>query len=244
MDGQEYSKMEELEGTMWWYHGLHANVLDALARYKTGFNTLLDAGCGTGGVLQLVKRHYPEAKLHGLDLSEQACIAARAKSGAEVLLGSVDALPHSDRSFDVVVDLDVLGYDLDVDAAMSGFFRVLRPGGTLVLNLAAYQWMLSYHDHAVGQSKRYRRTEAIALLERHGFKIRFATYWNTFLFPLMVLKRKLGSSSPASDVRPFHPLLNNTFKAVLSMERMLTKTGLALPFGGSILIIAERPSAP
>jgi SAM-dependent methyltransferase len=233
--------MDELEGTMWWYHGLHANVLAALERYAAGFNKLLDAGCGTGGVLQLVHIYNPDAQLYGLDISEQACAAARSKSGAEVVQGSVDALPYADSAFDVVVDLDVLGYDLDVNAAMAGFFRVLRPGGTLVLNLAAYQWMLSYHDHAVGQTRRFRRSQAVELLRQSGFRIRYATYWNSLLFPLMVLQRKLTPPTAPSDVRRFHPLVNSLFKAILAVERMMTRMRISLPFGGSIMIIAERP---
>lgn len=151
MESVEYTLMQEVEETMWWYHGLHANILNTLARYAANAGSLLDAGCGTGGMLKMIHGKFPAMRLHGLDISEQACITARAKSGAEVLLGSVDALPHPSQAFDALdPSLDVLGYDLDMDAAVSGFFRVLKPGGHAILNLAAYQWMLSYHDKAVG----------------------------------------------------------------------------------------------
>lgn len=242
MQSVEYTLMEEVEETMWWYHGLHANVIDALARSAPPSGSLLDAGCGTGGMLRVIRARFPRMDLHGLDISEQACSAARAKTGADVVQGSVDAIPHPDRSFDAVISLDVLGYDLDVDAALGHFFRVLVPGGHVVLNLAAYQWMLSYHDKAVGQSHRYTRSAAIRLLRKHGFAIRSATYWNTVLFPLMVVQRKLLRSTGASDVRPFHPLVNNAFKTCLAVERAFIRRGVALPFGGSVLLVAQRPT--
>ena len=241
MESVEYTLMQEVEETMWWYHGLHANILNTLARYAPNAGSLLDAGCGTGGMLKMIHGKFPDMRLHGLDISEQACITARAKSGADVLLGSVDALPHADQSFDALISLDVLGYDLDVDAAVSGFFRVLKPRGHAILNLAAYQWMLSYHDKAVGQSHRYTRSGAINLLKKHGFEVRSATYWNTILFPLMVLQRKLARSTGESDVKPFHPLVNNAFKTCLAVERAFIRSGVPLPFGGSVLIIAQRP---
>ena len=241
MESVEYTLMEEVEETMWWYHGLHTNILQALNKYVPVFTDLFDAGCGTGGMLKLIRAAHPAAHLHGLDISEQACIAARAKSGATVTKGSVDALPYPDGSFDALISLDVLGYDLDTDAAVSGFLRVLKPGGHAIINLAAYQWMLSYHDRAVGQSHRYTRSGAIALFERAGFRIVFGSYWNTILFPLMVLQRKLASSTGASDVRPFHPLVNNAFKTCLALERAFIRNGVALPFGGSVLIVAQRP---
>ncbi len=243
MESVEYTLMEEVEGTMWWYHGLHANILGALSTYAPNTNDLLDAGCGTGGMLKVIHERFPSAGLNGLDISEQACIAARAKSGASVMLGSVDALPHANASFDTLISLDVLGYDLDVDAAVNGFFRVLRPGGHIILNLAAYRWMLSYHDRAVRQTHRYTRSGAKELLQRHGFRIVFSSYWNTFLFPLMVLRRKLLPNSAASDVKPFPTLVNNAFKTCLAVERALIQRGVPLPFGGSVLIVAQRPTA-
>jgi SAM-dependent methyltransferase len=241
MESAEYTLMQEMEETMWWYHGLHANVLQAIDRYARGSRDLLDAGCGTGGMLKLIRDAHPDMRLQGLDISEQACAAAREKSGASIMAGSADALPYADRTFDLLVSLDVLNYDLDLDAALSGFFRVLRPGGRMILNLAAYPWMLSYHDRAVGQCRRFTRPGARAMLAQHGFRIDMATYWNTVLFPLMVLRRKLSPASAVSDVKPFHPLVNNMFKACLAVERAFIHRGVPLPFGGSVLIIAQRP---
>ena len=53
MDRIEYEKMHAVEDRMWWYHGLHANLLTAFARTgraRAGLR-VLDAGCGTGGFL-------------------------------------------------------------------------------------------------------------------------------------------------------------------------------------------------
>ncbi len=241
MAHSEYEHMALLEESMWWYTGLHANVLNALARYTPNATHLLDAGCGTGGMLKRIGERFPNMQLHGLDLSEQACTAARAKVRASIAQGSVDALPYPERSFDALVDLDVLGYDLDVDAAVAGFFRVLRPGGHGIINLAAYQWMLSYHDKAVGQTRRYTRTEGRRLFERHGFKVVHATYWNTVLFPIMVLQRKLAPSDGKSDVRTFAGPLDMFFRSCLRLERWFIERGIPLPFGGSVLLIVQRP---
>ena len=104
MDSDEYTRMGDLEETMWWYWGLHANVLHALKVHGRGFKTLLDAGCGTGGMLKAIRAEYPDSELHGVDISEQACEAAHKKSGAQVTTGSVDALDHPPESFDILVN--------------------------------------------------------------------------------------------------------------------------------------------
>jgi len=237
----EYDRMAALEETMWWYHGLHTNIINALRAHTPGMRAVLDAGCGTGGILKAIARAFPQAALHGLDISEQACAYTRSKVGASVVVGSVDALPYADATFDALVCCDVLGYRIDLDGALSGFHRVLRPGGVCVLNLAAYRWMLSYHDQAVGQVRRFTRAEAVVLLRRHGFRPIFASYWNTVLFPLMVIRRKFLPAPEASDVAPFHPVANGVFKACVGAESRLLKAGIPLPFGGSVLLLAERP---
>lgn len=103
MEKGEYGLMDQVEGTLWWYAGLHANVLKAIDKYAGRTNELLDAGCGTGGTLQRIAERYPEIRLHGLDVSEYACEATRTKTGASVVQGSVDALPYKDRSFDALI---------------------------------------------------------------------------------------------------------------------------------------------
>jgi SAM-dependent methyltransferase len=241
MHAEEYVRMAAVEGSMWWYRGLHANVLAALAPHLQGEATLLDAGCGTGGMLRAIGERFPQVRLQGLDLSEQACAFARERTAATIVQGSVDRLPYPDRSFDALISLDVLGYDIDLSAAVAGFLRVLKPGGHAVINLAAYQWMLSYHDRAVGQKKRFTRTEAVSLFRKHGFHVHYATYWNTLLFPMMVARRKLLPAPAASDVNPFPPILEKAFRGCLGAERLLMDRKAALPFGGSVLLVAQHP---
>ena len=65
------------------------------------------------------------------------------------------------------------------------------------------------------------------MLTQAGFRVSFASYWNTFLFPLMVLKRKILGGDE-SDVRPFPPPFEFLFRAVLSFERGLLRVGLRL----------------
>lgn len=241
MHDVEVARMDELEGSFWWYRGLRALIIQVLGAHAPDAIDVLDAGCGTGGMLKAIGDERPGAHLHGIDLSEAACAFARRKTGAQVVQGSVDALPFPDSAFDAVVCLDVLGYRMDQRAALTGLHRVTRPGGVLVVNLPAYQWMSSYHDVSVGQVRRYARKEARAMLQAAGFHVERATYWNTLLFPLMVIRRKLWPAPEASDVEAINPFVDKVFGGCLTLERRLISFGAALPFGGSVLLVARRP---
>jgi hypothetical protein len=82
------------------------------------------------------------------------------------------------------------------------------------------------------------------LLASAGFTGIRTGYWNTILFPLMVLKRKLGwrgEGKPASDVVLMPAPVERLFAAIVALEAALLRTGLRLPFGGSVLATAMRP---
>ncbi|MSO77906.1 MAG: class I SAM-dependent methyltransferase [Alphaproteobacteria bacterium] len=239
MEPGEYDRMNAVEDEMWWYAGAHANALAGLARYCPDAGAaILDAGCGTGGLLRQLTCAWPDRPMVGLDYDGRACAMARAKSGRAAVQGSVDRLPFADRTFGAIVSLDVLCHqNVDDRAALHEMSRCLAPGGVLILNLPAYAWMMSYHDCQVRTARRYDRGELKALFAATGLETRLITYWNSFLFPLMILRRKLLPAPSASDVAPYPPWLDRLFRGLLAIERRCIAAGIGLPFGGSLLSI-------
>ena len=236
MEAAEYALMDAAEDRMWWYRALHARLLDALDGVQ---GTVLDAGCGTGGLLAALARHRPDLALIGVEWSPQAAARAAAKSRAPVARGSICALPLADGSVDAAVTADVLCHAaVDPDRAAADLYRVLRPGGRLVVNMPAYGWLASAHDRRVHNARRHSAGQLAALLRGAGFMSVRARYWNSLLLPLMVVQRKvLARGEAASDVADFSRWLDATLHGMTALERRL---GIAWPAGGSVLAVAER----
>ena len=242
MERREYTLMDAAEGRMWWYRALHDRLADALVGVR---GRVLDAGCGTGGMLVALGMSQPALELVGLEWDGDAARRAREKSGAAIVCGNVNALPFCHASFDAVIVADVLCHRaVEPMTTLAELHRVLRPGGRLVVNMPAYAWLLSVHDRKVHNARRWTargmRDCLAALLDSLEVRTR---YWNGLLLPLMVLQRKLlaRGDDAASDVAPFSPWLDATLHAITVIERRLP---FPLPAGGSVLATAIRPPDP
>ena len=243
MELAEYDRMDAVEDRMWWYRAAHANMLHALlGSSPPPGSPLLDAGCGTGGLLRRLATAAPDRLRLGVEIFEPAAATARGKSGCPVTVASANCLPFRDAAFGTIFSVDVICHrNVDPAAALSEARRCLMPGGSLIVNVPAYQWMASFHDREVHNARRFDRAGLARLLAGAGFTRFRTTYWNSILFPLMVLHRKLPARDPSrSDVAEFSPLANRVFSGILAAERAGLRFGLRYPFGGSLLAVATK----
>jgi SAM-dependent methyltransferase len=240
---EEYEKLDAVEDGHWWFYALRNNLVTVFKRQQAkAIGRILDAGCGTGATVLRLAQEYPNAVCIGLDLDQTACVIARRKSGSPVCAGSVNAIPFCDACFDTIFSSDVLCHaGVEAEASLEGFRKALKPGGLLLLNLPSYPWLMSEHDRAVSNARRFTRGEVKALLRRSGFADARITYWNMLLFPLMVFHRKFAKKGASSDVEKVAEPLNAVLKAIMVFENRLLQWGILLPFGGSLLAIARRP---
>jgi Methylase involved in ubiquinone/menaquinone biosynthesis len=196
-------------------------------------------------MLAAVRKKFPEAELAGIDESEHALeLVAGRETGARLVRASVHELPFPENAFDFVLSLDVWSH-AGVDDALAAHetHRVLRPGGKLILNLAAFEFLKGAHDCAVDVDRRYQRGQVHALLSGAKFKIERLTYWNAVLTPpialLRWLSRRVVTEQPRSDFRPLPSFVNRALKTVAALE-LSTSRHVSLPFGTSIFAVARK----
>jgi SAM-dependent methyltransferase len=243
MEAIEYETMHQLESSFWWYRALHNIILDRIDRMHLPATTrLLDAGCGTGGFLQKLHQAFPAYQLTGLEYHAEGMRHLRELSNMTIINGNVNHMPFPDNSFDALTLTDVLYHkNIDPDKCLSECFRVLVPQGHLLINVSAYNWMRSAHDKHVHTRERYTAGHCKQQLLRAGFKIQHVGYWNSLLFPLMVIHRMTtGQLKEASDIETLASWHDNLLYRIIHSEQFLQRNHIHLPFGGSVWAWATK----
>src|SRR5919202_5138322 len=180
----------ELEEHHWWFVSRRRILLSVLQRNLTPERQfeVLDAGCGGGATIESLRCY---GRVRGLEISKVALQHNRER-GREVILGSVEQIPFTSDSFDLALALDVIAHVQDDVRALEELFRVLRPGGSLLVTVPALRMLWSSHDVVNGHYRRYALGELRQRIEAAGFEIVDATYFNTLLFPVIFAIRVLG----------------------------------------------------
>ena len=253
MDEREYLHMYEEEESHWWYAGMRSIVISLVPPESLPEKPrLLDAGCGTGYNMGWFRRHYG-ACVAGFDFSPRGLEFCRRRGERTLVRADAALLPFCGDAFDLVVSFDVLSHLRDEPAraaALREFLRVLRPGGRLLLRVAAYEWLRSSHDDVIMTHHRYGRRELRDAAVRAGFLPLRLTGANTILFPAAVawrMLKKAGLAPAGSDVRSrtrgTGPL-NRAMTSVLSLEAALLRSGrVGFGFGLSIFLLAAKPGS-
>ena len=256
MQPQDYAYLYELEENFWWFVGMREitrslldPIIDPIIAERGGL--VLDAGCGTGGMMTQLTQYTAAQNIVGIDFSENALRFCVRRDQQDLARASVSELPFPDSTFDLITSFAVLQHVPDgKDAsAIAEFYRVLRPGGIAFIRVAAYQWMRSGHDDAIAVQQRYNLDELTSHLRNAGFVIRRATYANTLLFPVAVMKRLIftpaGRAHAESEVKPWPKSLewmNELLGLPLKIEAQALKK-IDLPFGLSAICIGEKSRA-
>jgi ubiquinone/menaquinone biosynthesis C-methylase UbiE len=247
MELYEYDTMRSVEDTYWWYAGLHNLVAQNALKVLTNFSypKVLDAGCGTGGMMNVLHRVLPESELIGIDFSPSAVEFTQQRNIGIVKQASVESLPFPNEFFDLVISLDVVCSEgVDDSKAFAEFYRVLKPKGSVIINLAAFDFLKGEHSLAGHEERRYTKRKLSRLLLNAGFVIEKMTYWNATFFPIMAVWRPISlmfanKKSPRSDLKTLPSFVNNALIWLILREIQLTQY-ISLPFGSSVFAVAKK----
>ncbi len=250
MELSVYEQFAQLEEGHFWFQGRRTTFFDMiehvmLQEAETSNRRILEVGCGAGGMLGPLSRY---GRVTGIDISHEYMQFCVKRGHDSVVTGSGYELPFKDDSFDMVALFDVIEHIEDDIKVLQEVRRVLKPGGQVFVSVPAYQFLFSQNDRVAHHLRRYTSRRLNRTLQTAGLRSTRLTYFNTFLFPLilpavLVLKLKerlFGLPEGLTNLsHQFQEPVNGIFARVMGAERWLLRH-INFPFGHSLIAMAAR----
>lgn len=245
MELPEYEQMFRLEEWHWWFVSRRRLAIELIKRWteSSSCSRILDVGCGSGGNLKSLGQWGP---VIGLDVSPLPLDLARRRRSPRLVQASGLALPYPNATFDLVTAFDVLYHRWvsDDQSFIGELYRVLRPGGWLLVTDSALPALWSAHDEIYYARQRYTLSDMREKLSRVGLQPCFCSYANMLLLPITMAIRLLQRPFPATgslELRPPPKWLNQLLIATRDLELSWLRRGGVLPAGSSLICLSQKP---
>ncbi len=205
---------------------------------------VLDVGAGAGVLRDQLEAHSAWT-VDIADLNAAALRRARPGRGRTLCYDVTVPDPALLASYDVVLLFDVIEHLTEPRAFLAAAVRHLRPGGHLVVNVPAGQWLFSAYDQAAGHVRRYGPAALRADAGGQELEVRDIRYWGLLLVPLLLLRKTVvrGGSAEHRVRRGFDPPGRLAHAALRSLLRLETATLRRPPLGSSLLLAGRRRGA-
>jgi SAM-dependent methyltransferase len=206
-----------------------------------GASDLAEIGCGHGLVQRQIEDRFHK-QVMGFDLHEKALQRSVSRTSEICCYDIFQKNPELKNRFDAIILFDVLEHLNDEDAFLQAILFHLAPGGTLLINVPAFQQLWSAYDEEAGHIRRYDIGGLTKVAERNGITIGAWTYWGFSMIPLLVL-RKLWVR-----MRPREKVISSGWAAGGSLMNgllLLLSRAEFVPqhcMGTSLLTVLKKPS--
>ncbi len=183
--------------------------IEKLGHVFRGDESLLDTGCGNGGVARLLRERVRDVV--AIDIERDP--AWEDGAGLRFQVADAERLPFADASFDVVHSKDSLHHMDSPEQALVQYRRVLRPGGTALIVEAnrfnpifyPHMTLILGHEH-FGRRRFHSLVGAVFPDARFGS---FEAHYSPLLSHLLWLQHAVEEA--LERFRPFRPLLSYNF---------------------------------
>lgn len=254
-DPRYFEQLFKIEDKHFWFKTRNRIIATLISQITQGLipgYKVLEVGCGTGNVLQVLEQTCIHGKVFGMDLLFEGLQYARKRTSS--LLVQCDIIkPAFNTAFNLIGLFDVLEHSSCDIKILCNLHEMLANEGALVITVPAHPSLWSYFDEESHHRRRYTLKELKNKLGYAGYHIEYITEYMTSIFPLIWMKRKMGKfvyrervvakedkHDCAKKELMIKPGINELLVLLLSIETRLIARRCNLPFGASLLAIARK----
>ena len=243
---EEYTKMCSVENNHWWYKSLHCLVLKTIDKnFNTNNISILDAGCGTGGLMDYLKDNK-YTNLEGFDLSNEAVKLSISKR-LNVWELNLKDYRSSEQRYDVIISNDTMYFFTlkEQKTILNNFYNSLKGEGIVILNLPSFDAFSGIHDKVVGIQERFNSEMIDNMIDKNKFEIIEKKYWPFLLSPIIYLVRFIQNIQIRfnkniqlkSDIDMPSKFINAILYKIVKFENICFSKK---PFGSSLFLVLKR----
>lgn len=242
MESSVYEVEAQIVDNHWWFRGrrrLFAREIQRMGISSTA--RVLDIGISSGSNLMLL-RNLGFREIVGLERNRQAIAACRHRGYGRLVCGDALAVPFPSETFELVLLTDVLEHLDDDRAGYLEAWRVLKPGGSLIVTVPSFMSLWGPQDELSHHRRRYRIKPLLDLVRIAPVTIERAFYFNYFLFaPIWLARRVIRQlhiqvkSENEVNSRGLNAVLTGIFALDVDAAPVVRA-----PFGASAFVLARK----
>jgi SAM-dependent methyltransferase len=251
-DASLFAELVRVEDRHFWFRSRNVLIYELVKKLSSGLKPgycVLEVGCGTGNVLNVLRKACTGGLVVGMERFFDGLPHAQRRSAGPLVQADARNLPFG-KQFDLIGMFDVLEHIPEERETLLSLHEMLAPGGRLIVTVPAYQFLWSHFDEAAHHCRRYSPAQLRSVLTETGFDVDFLSPFMACIFPLVWAFRKIGglrgSGGPEDAKRRalqefrLVPGINRVLVSLMSLEAQWLARGHRLPLGTSLVVIARR----
>ncbi|MDA0679085.1 MAG: class I SAM-dependent methyltransferase [Proteobacteria bacterium] len=206
---------------------------ELIQRFAGDAKTALDFGAGIGTFSDSVD--VPRNQIHCVEPDE----GVQEHLANQGFKAHKDLAEVADSSIDYLFTLNVLEHIEDDSSALREIFRVVRPGGRLLIYVPAFMSLYTSMDLHVGHHRRYRMAQLVDIVEKAGFRVEKRAYFDALGFFATLLFKLFDSPEPA----PLNSRMVGLYDRFVFPASRILSVPLARVLGKNVYVVASRPKS-
>lgn len=236
-------KYHRLEVDNWWFLSRRELIYKLIDKVSNNRNSkILEIG-SSGGYLLMLLNNNGYVNSYGIDISKKAIDQCKQKGIENAFVMDGIKTQFRNEEFDIIVASDVLEHIKEPKTALAEWERILKPNGKLIIFVPAFNFLWSSHDVVNFHYRRYSKIQLRNELEKSGFFINQASYWNFSLFIPIAIFRILSNVFNKHKITDQFDgtshVINKAFLTLLRFENWLIDF-LNFPVGVSLFAICTK----